>query len=171
MNRALANMKNPIKRMKPKSSHTFSSSSSSSSSSPDSSSDETSSPDTDEDLIYYCRFCNKKNKGKRDRKPEEEVCHHCLEAFPEKMYCKSCRRFFPDRKPFTKAKDRCNFCFEKLEKAREARKRKKEGDQLNQEDKTKKKEESACKKIKKREEGCVYLEINGKRIFKKNFAF
>lgn len=157
-NEALAKLGKPMHKRK---SEIYSSSSSSSSSS----SDEASSTDTDES--FYCRFCNLKSKGLKDRKPQDEVCSNCIVNFPEKMFCKSCKRFFPDRKPFTKAKDRCNFCCEKLEKAREARKRRRE-ECLDKFGKADKKEER--KKAKKEEESYVSLFINGQCIFKKHFS-
>ena len=74
---------------------------------------------------FHCRLCNKKSQGKTEDKPCNEVCKGCRGNFPERMYCKSCHRYFPNKETFTKMKDRCNYCFVKLEKRREERKKKK----------------------------------------------
>lgn len=137
--------------------------SSSSSSSDDS--DNSSSSDAEENE-FYCRFCNKKAKGIKERKPENEVCSTCVINFPSRMFCKTCKRFYPDKKPFAKSKDRCNYCFEKLMKAREARKKRKEGVQV----------EVPEKKIKKQQhqtnddENYICLYVKGQCVFKKHFA-
>lgn len=89
-----------------------------------SSSSNSSSSSADEDGIFYCRICNKKVNGTTDGKPTNEVCKPCVKNFPERMFCKSCKRYFPNAEPFGKTKDRCNFCHEKLQLRREARKKK-----------------------------------------------
>lgn len=154
MDRYLVQLNEPLKEKKK---IYTSSSSSSSTSGGDLSSDSSS----DTDNMYFCRVCNKNIKGgSKEIKPEEEICKICVANFPERMFCKTCKRYFTSKKPFSKAKDRCNFCFEKLEKAREARKKKGE-----------KSEEPVQKKSKKQEHSdnyvCLYLK--GQCVFKKHF--
>jgi len=114
----------------------------------------------DEERIFYCRFCNKKAKSATERKPETEVCKFCEGNFPERMFCKSCKRFFPDKALFTKAKERCNPCVDRLEKARESRKKRKQETENNS--------EPSKKKI---DDNYVMLVINGQCVHKHNFKF
>ena len=76
---------------------------------------------------FVCRLCNKDVKGSPEKGDENELCKPCQKDFPERMYCKRCKRYYPNGESFGKAKDRCNFCWRKLEKIREARKKRKEG--------------------------------------------
>jgi len=172
-NQSLAKLRRPILTKKKKS-DIYSSSSSLNSSY--CTSDDSASSGAEESLTFYCRFCSTKTKSATpDRQPQDEVCKNCAANYPERMFCKSCKRYFPHRKPFTKSKDRCKFCYIKLERAREARKRKKEEEDTNNSlkpkdgKKKKEEEEEGRKKTKKQEESYICLYVRGQCIVKKYF--
>lgn len=152
MDRILAQLQQPTKEKPPK---TYASSYSSTP--VDSLSDS-----SDSDNIYFCRLCNKNIKGgKKEIKPEDEVCKTCVINFPERMFCKKCKRYFTNKKAFGKDKTRCNFCHDKLAKIREARKKREEA-----------LDEPAPKKSRKQddEENYVCLYLKGQCVFKKHFT-
>lgn len=112
---------------------------------------------------FYCRLCNKQTTG-TVKEPKEEICKKCLKDFPYRMFCKSCKRIFPDRGPFTKEKDRCDFCCEKLEKRRAARKKKTASDDERsfKKKKTIEQEDFEC-------DNYVLVVIKGKHVLKAPF--
>ena len=129
---------------------------------------ESSSSSEDNELLFYCHLCNKKAKGATENKPVNEICKTCQGNFPERMFCKSCKRFYTNKEPFGKSRDRCTSCVDKLEKMREARKKRSCEPKEKEEVKRKRKNEDT-KSSEEIEENYVAVFVKGNCVVKKTF--